>query len=322
MREVSCPQCGRRVAVDERGAGACSSCGHVLAPGGAVPDREPVGAQPPTPLVGDDSATRPIPPVTEMPVTAPMVAAPTVAAAVDAATRPIPPEWRPTSGPPPSQSPDVGAPGGRPAGSGARTAGILALLLVLLAIVILAVLTASGAIAFNAAGATPTPQTAATPTIPPGFQPYTATGYFRLNVPGDWSRVTIPPNPNASARPLVNQAFADTSLTDHLNIEVVNSGDAPGPQPSVEQVLATLAGGKPIQNRQGPQPVTVGGQSWTRETGDMAVQGIAGTSHVVALATARGQHTYILYYWAPVNNFDVVDIADFRHMLDSFTFLG
>jgi hypothetical protein len=194
---------------------------------------------------------------------------------------------------------------------------MIAVVVVLLAILVVAVLVANGTLSFGAggtsSGAESTPTPTPSPTTPAGFQLYTVPGAFQMNVPADWAPIPFQAGGNGSAT-----AFADISYKNQLVVEVISGPSLPSPQSADDQALTQLSAGKPMQNRQQADTLTLGGQSWARETADLPVHGTQ--SHVVTLAATHGTQLYLIFYFAPSSSFEVASVADFQPMLNSFAF--
>jgi hypothetical protein len=190
----------------------------------------------------------------------------------------------------------------------------------LLVIAALAALIGTGQLHLGSFGpqaqAVPTPTVTATSA--PAFQTYKdPSGLYSLRVPPAWGNAQ---NQTASYT-LVS--FVDPTENDYFQIETPSEPSASSAQALDDAFLGTLAQGSALGNRQGPQTVQVGGETWTQESGDASptINGQPRALHAVVLCTTHAGHTVIVLYDAPAASFAAADSTAFQPMLASFTFL-
>jgi hypothetical protein len=89
-------------------------------------------------------------------------------------------------------------------------------------------------------------------------------------------------------------------------------------------VAQSLPGGGAASNTSSPQNVTIAGQTWTEESGDINytdVSGNSATAHSEVVAVVQNGHAYIMAYATQsASNFDSVKSQYFTPMINSFAF--
>lgn len=348
MQEIACAVCGRRTALAPGAAMACPSCG------------APLSATALTPLIDDDSATRP----SILPVSTEAIdfadettrVAQAVSGAQDddsgnttdvtadfpmpptpARTRTIPAQAMPSteSQTQPVEAADLPAawpntpvanadssPPPRKRGPLARIASVL-LILLLLAIVSAGVLLANGRLPFFNAASTPTASATVTPAP-------TATPASVLKTYIDPGNVYRIGHPNGWLETVNNDPSTQQRLIIWSNPSTganFNVGAYASTNVSAQQVAATalaaLAQKTGIANHSQPTTAFYAGQSWAQESGDVTVlvNNKPTAMHAIALAAIHGQSTVYILQLAPVASFTATE-PTFQQMMQSFEFLS
>lgn len=213
-----------------------------------------------------------------------------------------------------------------------RVLGAVALVVVLLAVVAVAALAINGALPFGqqAASATPSATAAATaqPAATPATIPYTRAGLYQMSYPTGWLAPERNSPPLRYSVTVVNPR-GGASLT----VTVQQVGELIDPATTDTNYLNGLAaptGTKP-RNTTSPQAITLGGQTWTQEAGDVTILTSAGDqyAHAVVMTINHSGYLYTIVRLVPVtaqgdaaSAFATADQASFQPILASFTFLG
>jgi hypothetical protein len=211
---------------------------------------------------------------------------------------------------------------------------ILAALVVLLSLAVLGVLVLVLKVPALPLRSAPLPTPTATPTatptitlsLPAGFTAYAdAGGLYTLGYPDTWTKLDS--TSGGSSTPTIIGAgagfglvlFADASTGATFGIEYVQLSYPGGPAAFDDVMFQSFASNGTVANQQVNTTVSIGGESWTQESGDVTSAGT--TQHIVTAAVSHGDYTIGILYYAPAGSFDAVNSASFQTMLSSFTFL-
>lgn len=165
--------------------------------------------------------------------------------------------------------------------------------------------------------ATVAPAVTPTATVPLGFTVYTnSSKTFQITIPDDWAGddsngvTTIFGSIGASV--YVQIARRDTSIS---------GADTAVEESAYFHSVSTSAGGSGAYTIvQKATPVTLAGETWTKETADVSVKGE--TIRAAILLTNHDGGAYLIAYSTARSYFSKVDAEDFQPMLQSFRFLS
>lgn len=215
--------------------------------------------------------------------------------------------------------------------------GALALVILLLAVVAGAALAVNGALPLGLlsgqqATATP-PATAAptatlTPTATPATVSYTPAGLYQISYPTGWGKTEQNNPPITYQASFINpHGGATVSLTAQQTGELL---DAATNDTNYLNGLAAPTGTK-ATNVSAPEALTLAGQTWTQEAGDVALATPAGQqyAHAVVISVNHDGYLYTIVRLVPVTDpseaaaaFTAADQASFQPILASFSFLN
>lgn len=320
MSTLTCPACGRQVPT----AGAsgipafCPFCGASL-------------------LADNDGETRPALaeelPTQSIPPTAPTAL---VAAATPAQGGAAPAKGASGDGDgdPSGETRDLPAsalprPKGMGGGTVARGVGIVALLALLVAIIVVAAFAVNGGLPFTANSvATPT-RTPERPTATASVNVYQSSGLYQIAYPLDWTATEQNNPPQTYSVALIDPHSGAT-----VNVTAQQTSAYVDPAVNDTNYLNGLAAptNTKAKNISDPQAVTLAGQTWTAESGDVSLlqsDGSTQYAHAVAMSVDHGQRLYTIVRLVPVttpsaaaSTFASVDLATFQTILASFRFLS
>jgi hypothetical protein len=165
-------------------------------------------------------------------------------------------------------------------------------------------------------------------TLPSGYTLYTDTaGLYTIGYPGGWSKTAT----GASGVSEVLFANADHS-------DIFEVAETPAAGLSTSDLSAVLGGfftgfagslpggGGSVSNQSSPQNVTIAGQTWTQEGGDVAYSDASGNpaaAHAEVSAISRNSHIFILaYVTQDSSKFSGEKTQYFSPMINSFAFKG
>lgn len=193
---------------------------------------------------------------------------------------------------------------------------VIMVLLVIIAVGAALALTRVGAGSGSPASPAPTPTAAASSSIPAGFQQYKdADGTYSLNVPSNWSRTAS----NDVGKGVLFKSADSTGIFEIVSVPGSLGNNAKELEDGFFQGLSKgVADGK-IKNSQGPTTISQGGESWTREAGD--ITNGSDSAHAVVAVTTHSGATYLVAYFATSDSFSSLDAQDFTPMFTSFQFL-
>lgn len=342
MSYITCPICGRRIVTSGSTAPSiCPACGASLLATEPAPIPEPITAQYREDDTGggaeDDSATRPVP-IDQLPTrpsAAPASPTPPSAAATpaldlaregdDGSTRDLPPSALPK----PTETPQT--PVARAVGAG-RVIGAAALVVVLLAVVAGVALAINGALPFGQPAATPTatpaPPATLAPTATPATHLYTPAGLYQISYPTGWNKTEQNSPPTTYQASFINPRGGAT-----VSVTAQQTGELLDPATNDTNYLNGLASttGTKATNISAPEAITLAGQTWTQESGDVALATPAGQqyAHAAVISINHGGYLYTIVRLVPVTDpseaasaFTAADQASFQPILASFAFLN
>jgi len=213
-------------------------------------------------------------------------------------------------------------------GVGLRAALITLAVAALVVVIVVAALAGNGLLP-SLFGASP--MSAPTATIAPTSTPSTAfsvQGLYALSYPTGWVVQT-----QRNAPPQSYFALLSSGGDASVNVEAQQISPAPSDLAALdEQAISTLAQpGTSPGNFSGATTVTIGGQAWTRVTGDAQLIVPSGQpptyGHVAALSTQRGPYTYTILCVSTASSADAAraafttdDANAFQPLLAGFTF--
>lgn len=172
----------------------------------------------------------------------------------------------------------------------------------------------------------PTPQPTATPTLipsppplavppaPAGFSTFNANdGSYGLNYPSDWSQTA------QTTSGITSEQFSSPDARD-VFLTIPLSGTVPTSKyQQFGENFATRSSATNIHFAAAPTSVTIGSNSWNKETGTFTFQGLAYAC--VVLGSDRSAGTFLAIYLAPKTAFSTVEAASFTPMVQSVTFI-
>ena len=215
-------------------------------------------------------------------------------------------------------------------GVGLRAAFIALAVAALVVVIVVAALAGNGLLP-SLFGGSPTP--APTATIAPTSTPSTAfsvKGLYALSYPTGWVVQT-----QRNAAPQSYFALLSSGGDASVSVEAQQISPAPSDLAALdEQAISTLAQpGTSPSNFSGATTVAIGGQAWTRVTGDAQLIVPSGQpptyGHVAALSTQRGPYTYTILCVSTASSaaaaraaFTTDDASAFQPLLASFSFVG
>jgi len=157
---------------------------------------------------------------------------------------------------------------------------------------------------------------------------FSVQGLYALSYPTGWVVQT-----QRNAPPQSYFALLSSGGDASVNVEAQQISPAPSDLAALdEQAISTLAQpGTSPGNFSGATTVTIGGQAWTRVTGDAQLIVHSGQpptyGHVAALSTQRGPYTYTILCVSTASSADAAraafttdDANAFQPLLASFTF--
>jgi hypothetical protein len=207
-------------------------------------------------------------------------------------------------------------------------AGILTLLALLVTLIVGAAFAVNGGLPFSTGEATPT-RTPTTPTATASATLYQRASLYQIvyplgwlaseqnNPPQTYSVALINPHNGATVSITVQQtvAYVDPAINDS---NYLNGLSAP-----------TNTKAKNISD---PQAVTLAGETWTAEAGDVSLlesDGSTQYAHAVIMSANHSQRLYTIVRLVPVTNpsaaastFASVDLSTFQTILATFRFLS
>ena len=164
--------------------------------------------------------------------------------------------------------------------------------------------------------ATPTATSTAAATtggVPTGFVQFTDEGnVYTIDYPSGWTKT-------ATGGDYSLTIFSGTPASIPGVFEVEYFKTRVDPKTLGEQFFKGLSTSGQVVNQQGPMTTSLAGESWQRETADVAATG--GSQHVVVLTANHGQYSVVIAYLAAQTAFADADTHDFQPMLSSFQFL-
>ena len=317
MQQIACTRCGYTLAGSPGSMAVCPNCGQqTMIPGGSAQGWAPY------PGAGMEQPGQGSGPSYGQP-TSPFQA---------------PPQYGgPGGGYGAPQMQPGGYPGNYPSGYPTPPAPARRNALLPVALVVLLLLVAGGAYLFirnqstgnkSAARATATTgptATATTPALPSGYTLYNdPNGHYSIGYPSDWTQQ----NSNTSG---VNATlFLNSGQTDVFEVADLPSSGATTSQLStvLDQFFtgfaSSLPGGGTVANTSSPQDVTIAGQTWTQESGDINYTDTAGnpaTSHSEVSAISRNGRIYIIADATQDGSaFDTEKSQYFAPMINTFNF--
>jgi hypothetical protein len=217
---------------------------------------------------------------------------------------------------------------------GRRAPGLRAALLALAAlalvvVIVVAALAGNGLLGFIGGSPTLSPTVTVAPTSTPASVAFTEPGLYAVRYPQGWIRT------QRNAAP--QSYFALLASGGDASVDVAAQQISPAPSDLAaldEQTISTLAqpGSSPA-NFSAASSVTLGGQTWTRVTGDAQLIVPSGQpptwGHVAALSTQRGPYTFTILCISTGSSaaaasaaFTTDDQRAFQPLLASFTFLS
>lgn len=161
---------------------------------------------------------------------------------------------------------------------------------------------------------TPSPTAIAVPPAPSGFSTFTANdGSYGLNYPTDWAQTS------QTVSGITTELFSSPDRLSNF-ISVPLTGIVPLNQyQQFGQSFASNAKATNIHFSATPTSVTIGANSWNKETGTFTFQGMPYSC--VLLGTNRWDGTFFAIYLAPKGGFSATDTANFTPMAQSITFM-
>ncbi|HEX8728177.1 MAG TPA: hypothetical protein VF739_06125 [Ktedonobacterales bacterium] len=215
-----------------------------------------------------------------------------------------------------------------------RTPGLRAALLALAAlalvvVIVVAALASNGLLGFFGGSTAPVPSAPLTPTSTPASVAFSQPGLYTVRYPQGWTRT------QRNAAP--QSYFTLLSSGSHASVDVEAQQINPAPSDLAaldEQTISTLAQpGTSPSNFSAATSITIGGQMWTRVTGDAQLIVPSGQpptyGHVAALSTQRGPYTFTILCISTGSSADAARAAFttddqnvFQSLLASFTFLS
>ncbi len=168
--------------------------------------------------------------------------------------------------------------------------------------------------------ARPTPTSAFEPTptatVPLGFTVYTdSNGRFQLITPNDWTE-----GDTAGATVIIEPALPAILEIVGRNTPI-SDADFTTVEAAYFHNLSTSSGGSGTYTIvEKATPLTLSGETWTKETADVSVKG--GTLRTVALVANHNGGAYLITYSSTRSIFSKVDAEYFQLMLQSFRFLS
>lgn len=215
-------------------------------------------------------------------------------------------------------------------GSGLRAALIALAGAALVVVIVVAALAGNGLLP-SLFGGSPTPAPTATgvPTSTPST-PFSVKGLYALRYPTGWVVQT-----QRNAAPQSYFALLSSGGDASVSVEAQQISPAPSDLAALdEQAISTLAQpGTSPSNFSAATTGAIGGQAWTRVTGDAQLIVPSGQpptyGHVAALSTQRGSYTYTILCVSTASSaaaaraaFTTDDASAFQPLLASFTFAG
>lgn len=234
--------------------------------------------------------------------------------------------------PQPPQPPQPQEVTSRPPRSRLRRVSIAAAGLIIVAALILAALAANGLLFGQ-----PNPPEHQAPVAPTSTATTVATPASVFQIPGLY-QVTYPtgwPIERTNNAPQTYSTLfaAPAGVVGTVNIVAQKNVSISAPDQLDGEFIRTLAQTSPTYTISAPTTVTIGGQSWTDRSANVALAAASGQptrfSHIEALSVIHGAYVYTIVEIAPVSSAAAADAAFtsaaqtyFTPMLATFTFLG
>jgi hypothetical protein len=165
-----------------------------------------------------------------------------------------------------------------------------------------------------APAATPTITPTPAPTVPAGFRAFQdPAGNYQFDVPENW--ISISQLPVMFAAPDHSAIFAIASDNKtYTGQEIADNENA-----FFASMSQSAGGSGSYWNVQGPAQIALAGETWTKESATVSIQG--GSVQAVVLMANHGANAFLIGYYATPSSFSGNDTRTFQPMLATFEFL-
>jgi uncharacterized Zn finger protein (UPF0148 family) len=212
---------------------------------------------------------------------------------------------------------------------GLRAALLALAALALVVVIVVAALASNGLLGVLGGSPTPAPTATLAPTSTPSSVAFAEPGLYTVRYPQGWVKT------ERNAAPQSYFALLASGGDASVDVEAQRISPAPSDLAALdEQAISTLAQpGTSPANFSAASSVTLGGQVWTRVTGDAQLIVPSGQpptyGHVAALSTQRGPYTFTILCISAGSSADAAraafttdDQSAFQQLLASFAFLS